>query len=79
MQQQPCDIDDDAVEAFIHEHPNGASPEVIGEVMGISRERVYQLLRRALAKCQRACRERDISPADIPTAPQSVWDKLQSF
>lgn len=73
------DIPDSVVEDFIHEHPNGGSVEEIGAAVGLTRIRVYQILNKALGKLQRACRERDISPADIPTAPQSVWDRLQNF
>lgn len=71
------DIPDELVEEFVATHPEGASLEAIGQVMGLTSCRVGQILSKALAKCQRACAQRDISPADVPCR-QSVWDRLES-
>ena len=71
------DIPDAEVESFIHEHEGGASVEQIAQAMGLSRQRVNQLLVRALRKCRTACAERDIELSDVPSR-QSVWDRLES-
>ena len=71
------DFPDHAVEQFIAEHPSGGSVEEIGEALGITRERVYQILRKALAKAQVAALRAGIEPRDFPTR-QSTWDRLES-
>ena len=71
------DIPDHVVEEFIHQHPNGASMVEIGEALGITRERVYQILRKALAKCQVAALRAGINADDFPSR-ESVWDRLES-
>lgn len=72
------DIPDEVVEAFVASHEGGASLEAIGQVMGLTSCRVGQILNKALAKCQRACKERDISPSDVPCRT-TTWDRLESM
>ena len=69
------DIDDATVEQFIHEHQGGASVVEVADALGISRERCYQILRKALAKCLVAALRAGITTADIPTR-ESSWDKF---
>ena len=78
--KQPCyrgDIPDELVEAFIHEHPEGASAEAIAQTIGLSRERVSVILKKALEKLRRVAERRDISPHDIPSR-ESIWDRIAS-
>lgn len=52
--------DDAAVERFISEHPGGAPFHEIGEFMGLTHQRVQQIVNRAVAKCLRRLAERKI-------------------
>lgn len=78
MQQVPPDIPDAVVEDFIASHEGGGSLEEIADALGLTRQRVWQILSRALKKLKRACQERDIQPADFPSRETS-WDRLESF
>ena len=71
------DIPDEVVEAFVASHEGGASLEAIGQVMGLTSCRVGQILKKALVKLRRACKERGISPSDVPSR-ESVWDRMES-
>lgn len=69
------EIPDAIVEEFIQEHPEGGTLEQIAQVLGLTRERVRQIITKALAKCQRACAQRDITPADVPCRT-TTWDQM---
>ena len=71
------EIPDEAVEEFIASHPEGGTLEQIAQVLGITRERVRQIITKALQKLSRQCKERGISPSDVPSR-ESVWDRLES-
>ena len=71
------DIPDAEVESFIHEHQGGASVVEVADALGISRERCYQILRKALAKCLVAALRAGIEPGDVPRR-ESSWDRLES-
>lgn len=72
------EISDAEFQEFLDSHPAGASVQEIATFMGITRERTYQILNKALGKLQRVCRERDISPGDFPSR-ETTWDRLESF
>lgn len=69
---------DEVVEDFIHRHPNGASCDAIGEVLGVCSVRVRQILKSAITKCQRVCARREITVEDLPKQHETVWDRIAS-
>ena len=69
------DFPDHVVEEFIGAHPQGASCEEIAATMGVTRQLVDRILRKALAKAQVAALRAGISAGDIPTRT-SVWDQF---
>lgn len=69
------DIPDELVEEFIASHPNGGSVQEIANALGLTRERVFQLLRKALVKAQVAALRAGISVADIPCRT-TTWDQM---
>ena len=71
------DLPDAEVESFIATHPNGGSVIEVADALGISRERCYQILRKALAKCLVAALRAGIEPGDVPRR-ESSWDRLES-
>ena len=66
---------DEAVEAFIATHPGGASLEEIGAVLGMTRNRVGQIVSDALAKALRVAKRRGLEANDL-MAPESLWDRF---
>lgn len=71
------DIPDEVVEEFIQQHPSGASYEAIGEVMGLTRTRVAQIVAQAMQKALRAAVRRGVVPSDFPTK-STTWDRLET-
>ena len=69
------DFPDHVVEQFIAEHGGGASIDEIAQAMGVSRQLVDRLCRKALAKCQVAALRAGINADDFPSR-ESVWDAL---
>lgn len=67
---------DDEVDALIHEK-GSLTLEQIAQVLGITRARVRQIITKALQKLARQCKERGISPADVPSR-ESTWDRMES-
>lgn len=72
------DIPDQVVEEFVAKHPSGASCEEIGQVMGMTRTRVGQILKSAITKCQRVCARRGVTVEDIPKHRETVWERLSN-
>jgi hypothetical protein len=68
---------DEVVEDFIAKHPDGASCDAIGEVLGVCSVRVRQILKSALEKALRNAIRRNVSPHDYPSK-QTVWDRIAS-
>lgn len=54
------DPSDQEVDAFVATHPDGGTLEQIAEVLGVTRQRCEQLVRKAVAKLQRELRWRRI-------------------
>lgn len=54
---EPTDAE---VEQFVEAHPNGATADEIAEVLGVTRQRVFQLVNAAIRKVQRELRWRQI-------------------
>jgi hypothetical protein len=75
--QQPMPTDDQ-IDHLLELYPDGLTVEDIGTVMGCSRERTFQLLRKALEKCRMVCARRGVTMADLPRQPWTVWDELGS-
>ena len=71
------DFPDHAVEQFIAEHGGGASIDEIAQAMGVSRQLVDRICRKALAKAQVAALRAGINAGDFPQRT-SVWDALES-
>lgn len=69
------DIPDEVVEAFVAEHPDGASSEQIAEAIGMSRQRVHQLVSKALVKALRGAEKKGLMCPSF-YEPQSHWDKF---
>ena len=67
---------DEAVEAFIATHPGGASLEEIGAVLGMTRNRVGQIVSDALEKALRIARRRGLEAHDFPTT-ETLWDRME--
>lgn len=51
---------EEEVAAFVAAHPSGAPFHEIGEFMGLTHQRVQQIVNRAVAKCLRRLAERKI-------------------
>lgn len=45
------------VDTFIAEHPDGGTAEQIAEVLGVTRQRTFQIIDKAIAKVQRRLAE----------------------
>ena len=67
---------DEEVDALIHEK-GSLTLEEIGQVLHITRERVRQIISKALLKLARQCSERGINANDVPTK-ETTWDRLES-
>jgi len=52
------------VDAFIAKHPDGGTAEQIAEVLGVTRQRTFQIIDKAIAKVQRELRWRQIYRLD---------------
>jgi DNA-directed RNA polymerase sigma subunit (sigma70/sigma32) len=77
-EQQPYLKDepsDEVVEDFIAKHPDGASCDAIGEVLGVCSVRVRQILKSALEKALRVAKRRDVHPSDY-AKHETVWDRI---
>jgi DNA-directed RNA polymerase specialized sigma subunit len=62
----PIEPSDEQVEAFIEQHPSGATADEIAEVLGVTRQRVFQLINAATRKVLKELRWRQIySPYDV--------------
>jgi DNA-directed RNA polymerase sigma subunit (sigma70/sigma32) len=58
---EPSDAE---VDAFVEAHPSGATADEIAEVLGVTRQRVFQLLDNALRKVMRELRWYQIHRTD---------------
>jgi predicted transcriptional regulator len=58
---EPSDAE---VEAFIDKHPYGGTYDEIAEVLGVTRQRVPQILNGAIAKVLKALKRRGIRTTD---------------
>lgn len=70
------ELPDEEVEHLIDLFPNGVPVEVIASQMGLTTERVRQILRKALLKLQRVCERREIDLSCLPPERTTVWDRL---
>lgn len=70
---EPSDAE---VDALIHEK-GSLTLEQIAQVRGITRERVRQIITKALQKLARQCKERGIDANDVPSR-ESQWDRMES-
>lgn len=61
---------DQEIEQFIEAHPHGATYDEIAEVLGVTRQRVPQILNSAIAKVLKALKWRGIRHLD-DIAPRS--------
>lgn len=58
---------DEQVEQFIEAHPGGATAEEVGAALGISKQRVHQIVTSAIAKALTALRRRGfVGMDDLP-------------
>ncbi len=60
---------------------DGVTLEVIGKELGVTRERVRQIERKAMVKALKACKRLGVKLADVldlerdgPTSPAGPWD-----
>ena len=72
------EIDDEAVEQFVSQHPEGASYEQIGEATGLTRQRVQQLCARALVKALKKSQAMGMMCPEFGEAPESTWQKMEN-
>ena len=61
MASEPSDAE---VDQFVSLHPQGATADEIAAVLGVSRQRVFQLLTKAIAKVHRELRWYQIHRTD---------------
>ncbi len=61
---------DQEVEQFIDQHPYGGTYDEIAEVLGVTRQRIPQILDSALTKVKRALGARGVRTADDILAPR---------
>ena len=69
------DIPDEVVEEFIHANPEGASAEAIAQTVGLTRERVSVIIRKALEKLRRVAISRGLEVDDL-SLPQGHWARM---
>ena len=75
---EEADLPTELVEAFVEAHPGGASYEEIGGLLGVTPERIRQIVYLALGKCLKRCRTCGIDLDDLPRPRESTWDRLMS-
>lgn len=72
------EISEETFQQFLAQHPNGASVQEVATCMGLTRERVTQIINRSLVKLQRACERRGVTMDDCPSHRESTWDRIAS-
>lgn len=72
------EISEETFQQFLAQHPNGASVQEVATCMGLTRERVTQIINKSLVKLARVCERRGIDASDIPPPSESTWDKMAS-
>ena len=55
--------DDPAAQAFVANHPGGATFEEVGVMFGLTRERIRQIERRAFEKLRASCLIEGLAPS----------------
>jgi hypothetical protein len=71
------ELPDTEVEELIDRWPGGVPVEVIASRMGVTTERIRQILRGALVKALRQCQRRGITLADCPPPTETPWSRLE--
>lgn len=57
--------EDAAAQAFVEQHPGGATLEVCGDALGVTRERLRQIESKALKRLRKRCRLAGITAEDL--------------
>ena len=57
--------EDAVARAFVQMYPHGATLEIVGEMFGLTRERIRQIESRALRKLRMACESEGMTLADF--------------